>query len=213
VAARDALGIPNDGRYLGIAGLLNAKKGVDRLLRAFQSIADRVARNDRLLLAGPVDEETRTLIEQDFRGLLQAGKVVLLDRSLSTGEVNLAIAAMDVVCTPYPRHIHSASIVIRAAAAGRPVLGSNSGWMEHSIRLFSLGDTTSVADENALAEAIVQSLESSPDFAPTEAARRFVAYHSAANFAGHWTAFLRERLARPAVPLVEWDWVLAGLAR
>jgi glycosyltransferase involved in cell wall biosynthesis len=208
--ARRALGIPDTGRYIGCAGMINKPKGIDLLLAAYQLAQRDLHENDRLLLAGRVAPEIRTILEHQFADDMQRGRVVLVERHLRGTEMNLAVAAMDVVCTPYPTHIHSASIVIRAAAAGRPVLGSAMGWMERTINRFQLGNVCDVSDSQAFAQAIIASLDAAERFAPTEASGRFAAFHSAENFTAHLTARLRERLGLPPVERVEWEWVMAA---
>jgi glycosyltransferase involved in cell wall biosynthesis len=209
--ARRALGIPESGRYIGCAGMMDTRKGIDRLLAAFQSAQPKLGRDDRLLLAGPVAPEIRSLLQHEWTADAQRNCLVGVDRQLSEAEMNLAVAALDIVCTPYPTHIHSASIVIRAAAAERPVLGSAIGWMEHTIRRFRLGSVCDVTDRDTFAQAIVAGLDASERHVPTESSRRFAAFHSGQNFAAHWTARIRERLGMPPVERIEWDWVTAAL--
>jgi glycosyltransferase involved in cell wall biosynthesis len=205
--ARRELGIPADGRYIGCAGMIDARKGIDRFLAAFQLGEPNLHQDDRVLLAGPVAPEIRSLLEHELNDDVQRKRVVLVDRPLSEAEMNLAVAALDVVCTPYPTHIHSASIVIRAAAAERPVLGSAIGWIEQTIRRFGLGGVCNVEDHEGFARAIVASLSAAEHHVPTEASRRFAAFHSGRNFAAHWTAHIRERLGLPPEERIEWSWV------
>ena len=112
----------------------------------------------------------------------------MIDRFLDTADFAAAIGAMDVVATPYPRHIGSASIVIRAAAAGRPVLGGTFGWIGWAVTRFGLGRTVDVADPDAFAAALAQSLEESSHYRPSSAARRFVEFHTPDNYhaTGRW---------------------------
>jgi hypothetical protein len=115
---------------------------------------------------------------------------------------------MDLVCTPYPRHVGSASIVIRAAGARRPVIGSSFGWVKWAIERFSLGRTCDVENIPALAGTLESGLESAGDFVLSPKAERWVRYHTPENFALTWTVRLRQRLGLAAAPaLHSWDWV------
>jgi hypothetical protein len=112
---------------------------------------------------------------------------------------------MDAVATPYPRHLHSSSIVIRAAAGQRPVVGNAIGWMKRTIPQFELGAVCDVDSEQALCRTLVRTLDASAGFQLAPAARRFVAFHSAENFARHWTRRLRERVGLPEdQQLISW---------
>lgn len=206
---RSRLGIPTEGRYVGIVGVLNESKGIDRFLAAFR--AARLSASDRMLLVGPVADTVRKLLEGPFEALIRAGRIRVIDGYASRARIEAAIAACDVVCTPYPAHIGSATFVIRAAAAGRPVLGSTFGWIGRTVQRFDMGWTCDVDDQTGFAHAIEFSLERSGSYAPTEATRRFLQFHSPENFAAQWTQRLRERLGLPAASgLTEWEWVTAA---
>jgi len=212
VEARRQLALPEDGRYLGCAGMIDVRKGIDLLLAAFDEAKPALRPTDRLLLAGPLDATIRSLVEGRYRDDVQSGRIVFVDRLLTPEEIGCAMAAMDVVCTPYPQHQHSASIVIRATAAHRPVLAAKIGWMERTVPRFGLGITCNVHDRGGFARAIPASLDAAAGFEVSEAARRFVQFHSVPNFTLHFTERLRERLGRPAEPsMIRWQWVLAAL--
>ncbi len=61
---------------------------------------------------------------------------------------------MDVIAAVYPQHTGSASIVIRAAAAGRPVLGSDYGWIGRTIEKHGLGLACRPSDESSILRGI-----------------------------------------------------------
>jgi len=165
-AARDALGIPPEGRYLGCCGHLDHRKGIDHLVRAF--LQARLAETDRLLLAGTMSDEVRDIVRGEGAAALSAGRIVLLDRYLSNEEFSAAMAAMDVVCAPYPSHIGSASIVIAAASLRRPVLGINNGWIASAVNQHQLGWTF---DMKQLSSAMTSALEAVPRWCPVPAAQ------------------------------------------
>lgn len=204
--ARRRLGLPEDGRAVGCAGMIDARKGVDLLIGAFAAAG--LGATDRLLLIGPHAPEIKDQLRSpSIEPMVRAGRIVSVDRFVKPAELALALVAMDVVCTPYPEHIGSASIVIRAAAAGRPVLGSDFGWVGRTVPQFALGSTCAVRDEAAFARALRGAVEHAGAWTPSAAARRFVAFHSPGNFALHWRVRLREKLGLPPEPgLLAWSW-------
>jgi glycosyltransferase involved in cell wall biosynthesis len=207
--ARRALGLEEDGRYVVLAGGIDRRKGADLLLDAFR--AANLAATDRLLLAGPLAPDVRALLVGDLKPLIAAKRIVLLDRYLPNEELLLAIVAADLVCVPYPRHIGSASILIRAAAAERPVLSSSFGWVAHMTARFGLGWSCDVRQRDALARALGPALDRAASWQRGEAGARFAAYHSVGNFRAHWSAALRNRLGLPEHPdRRSWDWVTEG---
>jgi glycosyltransferase involved in cell wall biosynthesis len=209
--ARRLMNVPEDGRYIGCVGGINRAKGVDRLISAFRAARADLQSGDRLLLAGPIDEELRSFISSGCGDDLASGRLVIIDRLLSSDEIATAVAATDVVATPYPWHVHSSSIVIRAAAGGRPVVGNFIGWMKRTIPQFQLGAVCDVGNEVALRRTLVRTLDESGGYQLTSAARRFVAFHSAENFARHWIKRLRQRVGLPEDPaLISWAYVIGG---
>jgi glycosyltransferase involved in cell wall biosynthesis len=210
IDARRRLGIAEDGRYIGCVGSMDRRKGIDLLIRAF--LAAPVAPADRLLLAGRHEPEIRTLLAGEAADDVRRGRIVSLDRYLGDDDLQRGIAAMDVVCTPYPpdrSHSGSSSIAIHAAGQERSVLGSDMGWIGETIRRFGLGNVCNVADPAAFAQAISRSLDAADDFHLSDIGRRFVAFHRTENFAACFTRRLRERLGLPIdTSLPTWDWVL-----
>lgn len=200
------LGLPDDGRYVGAAGVMNRHKGIDLLLKAF-AIA-KLPATDRLLLAGRQTDDVRALLDGEFAPLVRSGRIISLDRVLPTDDIAAAIAAMDVVCVPYPRHIGSASIVIRAAAAARPVLATDFGWCGYVVPRFDLGRVVDVKDPAAFATTLSRTLEEAGTFRLSEAGERFVGFHTPDNFRAHWTAGLRRRMNLPPRECRSWASVL-----
>ena len=203
--ARRRLEIVDEGRLFCCAGRLSIQKGTNLVLDAFQ----RVPRDneDRLLLAGPVSPEVRDLLDDRFKSLVKEGRIVILDRHLSVEEIAYALIASNAICVPYPRHIGSASFVIRAAATGRPLVASDFGWIGWAVKKFKLGLTCNVRHVDQLAATMTAAMELDGSTTQNPIAKRFVQYHSPQNFCAHWTARFRERLSLPASQdLLTWDW-------
>ncbi len=203
--ARLRLGIPPLGKYVGCLGALSAGKGVAFLLRAFSSAP--MEADHRLLLVGKPDPELRLLLTGEYRTLREAGRIVHIDRYVSQDEFHLGLMASDVVCAPYHRQIGSSGIVVRAAAIGRPLLGSDFGWVGRVIRDFELGTVCDVTDIPRFATELAHALALSAGYRPGPKARLFANYHRQENFAWHWTHRLRERmgLGTPRASS-EWAW-------
>lgn len=204
--ARAMLAIPEDGRAVGCAGIIDRRKGADLLIRAFARSVR--APSDRLLLVGPHEQFIRDMLAADHADLVRDGRILSVDRFLPPAQLATAICAMDLVATPYPRHLASASIVIRAAAAGRPVLGASFGWVGDLVPRLGLGWTCDVENPDAFAPALAAAIDQSQAWRLSPAAARFVQFHSPENFAACWTARVRERMNLAPEPRVEWASVL-----
>jgi glycosyltransferase involved in cell wall biosynthesis len=203
--ARRMLSISESARVISLVGLIERRKGVRELLEAMEIAAPRLRSDDCVLLAGHASEEVSGWLEHRFRGLVRQGRIVNLNRYLSQQELWAACIGADVVCTPYPQHVYSASIVIRAAAAGVPVLSNSIGWMDETIRHFSLGSTCDTNDREIFADAIVHGLNDAGRFRLNSRARNFVKFHTVANFSNHITERLSQRMGLPAASRFQWE--------
>jgi glycosyltransferase involved in cell wall biosynthesis len=188
-AARAELGLPVDGRWISCVGVLDSRKGVDEFVAAFA--AARLAPGDRLLLAGRATEPVRAAVAV-ARSRIGDGRIFLLDRLLSNREFDLAVSAADVVAVShqFPHHLGSASVLIRAIAAGRPVLASERGWPGYVTHKHSLG-WIYPQDPDSRPRAIAQSLTSAQAFVLRSQARAFADFHSVSRFGQILAAPLR----------------------
>lgn len=189
--ARQRLGIPQTGKYLGSIGAQNLRKGSDKLLHAFV-IAQRDD-EDRLLLAGPIDPEIRSNL-QSYNSLIETGKIVILDRHMTVQELDTAICATNVVCTPYPFHVGSSSFVLRAAAARRELLAADYGWIGWCVNTFNLGHCVDVNDTTKFSERIAVCLNDCNLPARSDRSQNLVRFHSIDNFKSHWLQRIANRL-------------------
>ncbi len=206
IAARRRLGLPEDGRYIGCAGFLEPRKGAEQLLAAFDAVPR--PRDDRLLLIGRLSSSLDAMIRERNAPLVRSDRLIVVDRYLSDQEFGLALSAMDVVGVPYVNHVGSSGIVVRAPVVGRPLLGTDAGWVGRTIGRFALGRTCDVLDPAGFGRAISRALDEAPGHRITEGGRRFMAFHTVENFAAAWTARLRERLGLPVSSRQRsWEWV------
>jgi glycosyltransferase involved in cell wall biosynthesis len=207
--ARRVLGIPADGRYVAAVGGLEPRKGTDLLLAAFARA--KLNQDDRLLLVGKMAQPIRDLIARDYGHLVNAGRLMFVDRYVSDHELGCGFLAGDVLVTPHPRQIGSSGTMVRAVASKRPIIASDFGWVGWVTRQFELGASVNVADVDAFAAAIETTLNRPASARGGEQAERFRQYHTLHNQKAHWVATLgRER----GVPLGDLatriDWPLGS---
>lgn len=206
--ARELLGLNPAHRVVSLVGLIESRKGIRELLTAYEHAIPRLRSTDRLLLAGKATEETRMLLSTRFSELVRSERILRIDRHLSANELWAACMASDLMTTPYPQHLYSASIVIRAAAARVPVLANEIGWMGDVVQRFQLGTTCDTNCRDTFSDRLIDALDRSPSFHPTRAAERFVAFHSIGNFASRITERVSQRLGQTSEEGLRWDDVL-----
>ena len=188
--ARQALGLPVSGRYVGCVGYQDERKGIPALVAAFGRM--RAEPDDRLLLAGSQSPAVRALLATK-----DDPRIISLDRYLTEDELTQAVSALDLMVTPYTGFDGSASICIRAAGAGRKVLAGRNGWMGSVVPQFDLGWVCEVEDVDSLSAAMARHLPQATAFQGDTRMASFCRYHQPANVSAHWTRLLRERLGLP----------------
>ena len=189
-AARDSLSLDQNMKWVGCVGPADERKGIDLLLQAFSQA--NLGSNVGLFLAGKQSAVIREKLKR-YRGL----NIISIDRYLDEGEFVAAISALDVVVTPYPEFLGSASMVIRAASAERFCLAANQGWMRRIVTEMNLGRVCNVRNIDEFAEALRISIEDSADYRLCAKGRAFVEFNSSDNIKAHWTKLLRERFDLP----------------
>jgi len=211
-AARVALGLEADGRYLGMIGGLDARKSVPATLAAFR--AAKLPSTDRFLLAGRMTPEYAKLVREDYADLVANGTLVVLDRFLSEPELAQGFAALDLHCSVYHCFAGLSSLMLKSIAAGVPVVvGDQPGWARATVRRFGVGHVVDHRSVQAFARELARALDASEGMPPSEAVRRLLRFHSIANF----SEGLVERAALEAgkprrTAVLPWSWVVEALA-
>ena len=145
---RARFGLDPDAKVLGVFGMIDPSKGVDLLIDAFARHGP--AAHEYLLFLG---RHTPAVLDRIRRSPV-GSQIVSVDRFVTDDEMVSGIHAVDVVASLYPRHRTSASMVIRAAAAGKPVLASDVGWTGRVIRRHELGMLCDPLNEASLLQGI-----------------------------------------------------------
>jgi glycosyltransferase involved in cell wall biosynthesis len=177
-------------------------KGADLFLEAYRL---RRERGDspavRALLAGPQQEDIRAMLrESPYREWVAEGSIVSVDRYLSESEMYAAAAAVDLVVAAYPQHQNRSSIILWAAAAGRPCLGSDESCVGYVIRKERLGNTCPTQNPAALSKAITAALTTPWTAEDANRVRKYAEFHRMENYQAISSALLRERLGNAPAP-------------
>lgn len=177
---------PRDRYRALLFGVLSRRKGVFAVLEALGRLPREMQRRLEVTFAGRLSNGDREDILRAVESARASSdvEIVLEDRYIPDSKVESYLEAADLILVTYQRHVGSSNVLVRAAAAQRPVLGSDFGLVGEQIRRNHLGlavDTTSPKHLAAGLETFIRNPDSLP-FDPG-AARRFAESNSAEAFA------------------------------
>ncbi len=161
-----------EGRKLiAYIGRLNARKGLEHLLRAFRILASTDA-DAILVLAGP-DEGFRRRLEQLAQSLSLSDRVVFT--GMVAGPDRLAVFVDSQVIVYPAKHEVFGLVPFEALACRKPIVVSDDSGCGEIVRGAQAGLVVSVEDASQLATAISDALEGGPEISQmVERGRQFV---------------------------------------
>ncbi|MCH8277173.1 MAG: glycosyltransferase [Bacteroidetes bacterium] len=185
-ATRRLLGVKNGRSVVLFFGVVSARKGIHEAIEALRALPGHRQKKTTLLVAGKPPqteyEDVRVALERLERGT--SVQVINLDRFIDEDEIGDYFEAADLALVTYRRHIGSSNVLIRAAAARIPVVGSDYGLVGKQIREHSLGTPVDTTDSVQLAGAIEIALrDDAKTLFDPESAARFARDNSADRFA------------------------------
>jgi glycosyltransferase involved in cell wall biosynthesis len=160
IAARRALGLPEDDRIVLFVGQLDREKGVFDLIEAFEALREERTSSAHLVIVGEGPEEAAVRAEALRLGAMPSaarGRVVVTGvRPL--GEVARHLAACDLLALPSWAE-GMPNVVLEALASGRPVVATCVGGIPDAVAHGSTGLLVRPRDPEALRGAIGEALD------------------------------------------------------
>jgi glycosyltransferase involved in cell wall biosynthesis len=195
-AARRVLGLPEDATIVSCLGMADGRKGVPLAIKAIANLAEQSGEENsiRLYIGGPHDEEVQGLLKQpEFNYLVDAGVIISADKFLSDDEMLLSAAASDLLLAPYVGHSGRSSIVLWAAATGKPVVAVDKGCIRFVVEQQRLGTVCDVQDIQVFADAISNQLAATWTEEDRQRVRTYAKWHSFENYQAMSSALVRQR--------------------
>jgi glycosyltransferase involved in cell wall biosynthesis len=162
-------------------GVLSSRKGVQQVLDAMRLLPADQLRSVTLCLVGPVHASAKHLITNAQAVL--GNRLKVLDNFVSEADVQSYFAAADIVLAPYPRHVGMSAVIIRAAAAEKPVVASAFGLMGALVKAHRLGLAVDAREPAAIAEAILEIKQHAGTLTSTAEMKNLAQAHRTEHFA------------------------------
>lgn len=181
-----SLGIEPQRKVFLLFGGLTKRKGILPLLDALTLLPAELGQKICLLLVGSISEQFKHKIQPKIAAVAQGNLVQIISeyRYVTETETQQYFQLADVVLALYQRHIGMSGIIIRAAAAQKPVISSNYGLMGEITRRYQLGLPLDSSKPQEVAEGIKHLLVKSPgELIDGDRARQFAQQNSPFNFA------------------------------
>ena len=146
-------GIPTDKRVYLNFGFLDDRKGIEVFLKACGQLPPSEHAHMCLVLAGPIAPAYLPQIEKAI-AQIPSLQVISLFGYLPAQEVQMCFELADVVLMLYQGHTGMSSVLVRAAMAGKPMLGTELGMIGELIRARELGVAVDATDYLAVGNAL-----------------------------------------------------------
>jgi glycosyltransferase involved in cell wall biosynthesis len=184
-AVRKSLGIQDERLLLLLFGVLTARKGTYQLLEALNLLSEPDSRKLCVVLAGKIAQGEDTLIGSKIAEIAASRPIQIIVRNEHVPESQLdrLFAAADLVLAPYQRHVGNSGVLVRAAAAGVPILTQDYGLLGELVRRWRLGFAVDTSRPAEIAAAIRRMVAAgshvsfdpaqAQSFASANASRRF----------------------------------------
>jgi len=207
--ARAMLRLPEHNKLIMSIGMQDHRKGVDYLISACARW--RPTEPASIVLAGSLSAQIRQLVTNDYRQLVDNGRLIVLDRYLTNEELGACYAAGDLIAAPYRPHLRSSGIVLHAAAAGKMVLAADNGWFRYMVPKFSLGRLCEPQDPELFVETLDSALHEAEGYKLSAAAKRLLELNRSENLVLQWRRELSRIMGKSEdSPPRDWNWVLNG---
>lgn len=185
-AMRTHWGVEEERRVALFFGSIATRKGIYQTLDALHLLSAADQQRLCLVLVGAVHAVEKDAVHEALDRVREqtAVQVIVDDRFVAEDELPDIFQGADLVLLPYQHHIGSSGVLVRAAHAARPVLGSDYGLIGEHLRRHTLGLPVDTTSPPALAAGLTRWL-SPVDAFPFDAAvaRRFADAYTAERFA------------------------------
>ncbi|UFH56120.1 glycosyltransferase [Spirosoma sp. KNUC1025] len=179
---RSALLIKPGRTVFLLFGHLDERKGIEPFLEALNQLDPAVQQKICFLLAGAIRPDYQAHIEQKISAVSPDVQIVSVFKEIKGRAIQVYFELADYALTLYQRHVGMASVLIRAAISGKPLLSSDYGYMGQLVKNEQLGAVTDSASPTTIRELLEQVMTEGISYSETNL-RKLAEHNSDVSFA------------------------------
>ncbi|MFD2571687.1 glycosyltransferase [Spirosoma soli] len=164
---RAELGIEAGRNVFLLFGHLDDRKGIEPLLEALKQLNPALRSTLCLLLVGSIRSVYQAGIEQLIAEIDSQIQIVCVFKEVRGRQIQTYFELSDYALALYQRHIGMASVFIRAAVSGKPILSSDYGYMGRFVQTAQLGAVTDSTSPTAICQLLEQVLTQGVSYSET----------------------------------------------
>lgn len=178
---KKTLGIEANRKVFLIFGYLDSRKGITDVMEAISTISREKSQKGCLLIVGPWEENERRLFEIQLPKIQKNTnfQIVIKDTFIKDEEIQQYFKVADFALALYYKHFGMSAIMVRAAAAQKPLIAHNFGLMGKIISENELG----IIVNNDLKEKVEMLLENETFIGNKDKMKAFADLNQAENYA------------------------------
>ena len=178
---KTSLGIDESKTVFLIFGFLDSRKGIADVMKAIGKISEETSQKGCLLIVGPWEENERKLFNIQLPKIQQTTnfQIVVKDGFVKDEDIQQYFKVADYAFALYNKHFGMSAIMVRAAAAQKPLISSNFGLIGKIVVENELGITI----DNDLKEKLEMLLNNEISIGNKEKMRAFAELNQADNYA------------------------------
>ncbi|GAB3701603.1 hypothetical protein GCM10027592_29950 [Spirosoma flavus] len=151
---RSELQIKPDRKVFLLFGYLDDRKGIEPLLDALKLLDPALYSRVCVVLAGAIRSDYQQLIEQKMAEVSPVIQIICEFREVRGKRIQAFFELADYALALYQRHVGMASVIIRSAVSGKPILASDYGYVGKLVEQDKLGAVVDSTSPQAISQLL-----------------------------------------------------------
>jgi len=163
ISLKQTLGIEPQRKVFLLFGILDKRKGIYQIVEGLKQLSESEQSQIALLLIGPLAEPEHISAELHRLQRDTSVQMVIQDHFVLDEQIQPYFEIADVVLGLYQHHVGMSAILVRAAAAGKPVFASDYGLMGELVQRYQLGRAVDSGEPDEIKLGFRKFLASQPE--------------------------------------------------